>query len=207
MGGKIGFWNFLAKRYAKMSIPDMESYERKLDKTREYFNGDSKVFEFGCGTGSTAVLHSPFVKSILAIDFSPKMIEIARGKLVEHQVSNVTFEQTDIDKLPEGYGPFDVVMGMSILHLLDHRNDVLARVNALLKPGGVFISSTACIGEARGVMKGILKAGASIGLLPTIDFFTQNELIEDMRNAGFEIEYQWQPNEKAAVFIAARKPL
>jgi len=84
MGAKIGFWNFLAKRYARMSIGDMESYEHKLDKTRGYFNGDSDVFEFGCGTGSTAILHSPFVKNILAIDFSPKMIEIARASCSHH---------------------------------------------------------------------------------------------------------------------------
>ena len=205
MGANIGFWNFLAKRYARMSIGDMTSYEHKLDKAREYFDANTEMFEFGCGTGSTAVLHSPFVKSILAVDFSPKMIEIARGKLVEHQVSNVTFEQTDIDTLPDGYGPFDVVMGMSILHLLGDRSAVLAKVNALLKPGGVFISSTACIGGAGSVMKGFLKAGAGVGLLPHIDFFTLDELIQDLRDAGFEIEHQWQPNEKAAVFIAARK--
>ncbi|SHJ84831.1 Ubiquinone/menaquinone biosynthesis C-methylase UbiE [Shimia gijangensis] len=207
MGAKAGFWNFLAKRYARMSISDMDSYEFKLEKTREYFNSESEVFEFGCGTGSTAILHSPFVQSILAVDFSPKMIEIAHSKLSEHQVSNVTFEQTDIDSLPDGHGPFDVVMGMSILHLLDDKDAVLARVTDLLKPGGVFISSTACIGGAGGLLRGSLKTGGALRLLPHIDFFTLDELLQSMRDAGLEVEYQWQPNDKAAAFIVARKPV
>ncbi len=31
----------------------------------------------GCGTGTTALIHAPFVKHITGIDISPNMLEIA----------------------------------------------------------------------------------------------------------------------------------
>jgi len=36
--------------------------------------------EFGCGTGSTALLHASFVKHMTATDISDEMIEIAKQK-------------------------------------------------------------------------------------------------------------------------------
>jgi cyclopropane fatty-acyl-phospholipid synthase-like methyltransferase len=37
---------------------------------------DMEVLEFGCGTGSTAIVHAPHVKELRAIDISEKMIGI-----------------------------------------------------------------------------------------------------------------------------------
>ena len=57
-----------------------EVYKEKLEATRRYFDADSQVFEFGCGTGSTALHHAPFVQKIVATDISSNMIEIALGR-------------------------------------------------------------------------------------------------------------------------------
>jgi len=54
-------------------------------------------------------------------------------------------------------------------------------------------------------MKGFLKTGAALRILPHIDFFTLKELRQSICDAEFEIEDEWQPDEKAAIFIAARK--
>ena len=53
------FWDRLAKRYARMPVADQAAYETKLEKTRAFLRPDSRVLEFGCGTGSTAILHAP----------------------------------------------------------------------------------------------------------------------------------------------------
>ena len=74
------FWNIMAKRYSKSPVPDEAAYQKKLQVTRKYFRPDMKVFEFGCGTGSTAIVHAPYVKHIQAIDVSSKMVEIAEAK-------------------------------------------------------------------------------------------------------------------------------
>ena len=75
------FWDKIAKRYSKQPISDEAAYQKKLQVTRGYFQPGMKVLELGCGTGSTAIAHAPFVASIRAIDISSKMIAIAQSKV------------------------------------------------------------------------------------------------------------------------------
>ncbi|MEM9841084.1 MAG: SAM-dependent methyltransferase, partial [Pseudomonadota bacterium] len=67
MPDKAKFWDRIAEKYARQPISNQKAYEIKLDLTREYFTPQSNVLEFGCGTGSTAILHAPYVAHIHAI--------------------------------------------------------------------------------------------------------------------------------------------
>ncbi|MCI5105898.1 MAG: class I SAM-dependent methyltransferase [Pseudomonadales bacterium] len=203
--GQATFWNLIAKRYSKANIADQESYEKKLAITREYLEPESEVLEFGCGTGSTALLHAPHVKHILATDVATKMISIAEEKRVQGGVDNVSFEVNDLDGLVARGGQYDVVLGLNILHLLDDLDTALSQVATLTKEGGVFINSTACL---QGKYKAVRAVGAFfrlLGLFPTINAFTENELLEAHRRAGFAIEAQWAPEGGDVVFVVARK--
>ena len=162
------FWDKIAERYAKKPVADEAAYQKKLQVTRGYFRPDMEVLEFGCGTGSTAIAHAPYVKHIRAIDISSKMIEIAQGKAAADGVENVTFEQSTIDDLNVPDETFDAVMGHSVLHLLESKEDAIAKVHGMLKPGGVFVSSTACIGDFMKVFKVIAPIGRFFGLLPLV---------------------------------------
>lgn len=75
------FWDKIADKYSKQPIADEESYQKKLKVTQEYLKLNMKVLEFGCGTGSTAIIHAPHVQQIRAIDISQNMISIAKKKL------------------------------------------------------------------------------------------------------------------------------
>jgi hypothetical protein len=97
-----------------------------------------------------------------------------------------------------------VILGLSILHLLADKDAVIAKVFRLLKPGGVFISSTTCVGDTMGVFKLVAPLGKALGLLPRLDVMTTAELIASLTGAGFAIEQQWQPGKGKAVFIVAR---
>lgn len=165
-----------------------------------------KVLEFGCGTGSTALAHAPFVNHIRAIDFSEKMIAIAEAKRKAADIHNVSFECMTLDKLNVAENSFDIVLGLSILHLMKNWDETICRVFSLLKPGGLFISSTACIADTMKLFKLIAPIGQSIGLLPDLAIFKSAELEEKLRNAGFAIEHQWQPGKNQALFIVASKP-
>jgi len=57
--------------------------------------------------------------------------------------------ETDRNPAPKAGFSFDVVMVMSLLHLLRHLSAGLRRIHDLV-PGGLFISKTPCIGD-RGV--------------------------------------------------------
>ena len=45
-------WNRFADRYYASPISDEESYQKKLELTRNYMSPQSKILEFGCGTVS-----------------------------------------------------------------------------------------------------------------------------------------------------------
>ena len=200
------FWDRIAERYSKRPVADAASYQKKLQVTREYLRPDMEVLEFGCGTGSTAIIHAPHVKHIRAIDISSKMIEIARRKAAESQVENVTFEQSTIEAVAVADRSLDAVLGLSILHLLDNREEVIAKVRTMLKPGGLFVTSTACLGDTMKFFKLIGPIGHFLGLIPLVSVFTTEELEASLTNAGFDIDYQWQPGKGKAVFIVAKKP-
>ncbi len=206
MDPSVRFWDRIAERYSKRPIADEAAYQKKLQVTREYFRPDMDVLEFGCGTGSTAIAHAPYVKHIQAIDISSKMIEIAQGKAEAGAAENVTFEQSTIDELSVSDQTLDAVLGLSILHLLDNKEEVIAKVHKMLKLGGIFVTSTACIGDTMmKFLKFIVPIGEFFGLMPQVMVFTMKELEYSFTDAGFEIDYQWQPGKGKAVFIVAKK--
>lgn len=200
------FWDRIAKRYARSPIADEAAYQKKLKITQSYLRPDMEVLEFGCGTGSTALVHAPYVKHIRATDVSPRMLAYARSKAEAAGVDNVSFEQAAFADIAAPDDSFDAVLALSILHLLDDRDAALARVFRLLKPGGIFVSSTACVGDTMGWFRLIAPVGRAVGLLPLLRIFTTPQLERSVTEAGFVIEQQWQPGRGKAVFIVARKP-
>ena len=200
------FWDRIAQRYSQQPIADEASCQKKLAVTREYLQPDMKVLEIGCGTGSTAIIHAPYVKHIHAIDISSKMIEIAQSKADAESIANISFEQLTIDDLDAQDQALDVVLGLSILHLLENKEEVIAKVYKMLKPGGIFVSSTVCLEDSMSWLKVIAPLGKLLGLMPLVKFFTKEELEACLCNAGFAIEYSWQPGKGKAVFLVARKP-
>jgi len=199
------FWNKMAERYSKQAIADEASYLKKLQTTRDYFRPDMSVLEFGCGTGSTAIAHAPYVKHIRATDSSAKMIEIAQGKADAGHIENVSFECLKADELSVPDQTLDAVLGLSILHLLEDKEKVIAQVYKMLKPGGIFVTSTACIGSMGLLFGMIAPIGKFLRFFPLVKVFTIKELVNSLTNAGFQIDYQWLPGKNKAVFIVAKK--
>lgn len=199
------FWDRIAKRYARSPVADEASYRKKIEITREYLRPDMEVMEFGCGTGSTAIVHAPHVKHILAVDISSRMLEIARSKAEAERIGNITFRQSSIEQLELPDASLDVVLALSILHLLEDREAAIAKVREMLKPGGIFVSSTACLGDTMKYLKLVAPIGAFLGVLPLVRVFTAKELEDSVTGAGFDIEHAWQPGKGKALFIVARK--
>ena len=193
------FWDKIAERYSKRPVANEAAYQKKLQITHDYLQPEMEVLELGCGAGSTAITHAPYVNHIHAIDISTKMIDIAQGKADAKNIENVTFEQSTIDELCVASQTMDAVLGLSILHLLDNQEEVIAKVHKMLKPGGIFVTSTACIGDTMKFLKVIAPVGKFFGLMPLVKVFTTQELEDSLTDAGFEIDYQWQPGKGQAV--------
>lgn len=203
------FWDKVAKKYSKQPIADEAAYQTKLEITREYFRPDSKVLELGCGTGSTAILHAPHVAHIHAVDISPAMLDIAEEKARAEGITNVTFEEADVSSFSAPDESYDAVLTLSLLHLLENKEETMANIRRMLKPGGVFVSSTVCLGEKKSILRLILPIGRMLGFFPLVKALKVAELERSITQAGFKIVHQWLPKRRKddfkVVFIVAKK--
>ena len=184
MDREAKFWNKLADRYSRRPIADEAAYERKLEITRQYFQPDMDVLELGCGTGHLTM-------------------ELVRRYHADGGVFEVSVSQHPADRF--NYASLDVVMAHNVLHLLDDREEAIAEVHQMLKPGGVFVSSTACVGDMMLPLRLIVPVGRFLRLFPLVRVFSVARLKDSFEKAGFEIDYEWQPKKNAAVFIVCRK--
>ena len=199
------FWDKVSAKYHRNPIADPASYQEKLRLSQQHFKPDMNVLEFGCGTGGTAVQHAPHVAHLHAIDVSQSMLDIAHRQAQDSGVDNLTFERASIESFQAPAESYDAILGLSILHLLEDRQAAINKVFSMLKPGGLFISSTACIADRARIAKFIAPVGRLFGF-PLVRVFTEHELIGDLRESGFAIETQWRPEKAMAVFVIAMKP-
>jgi len=92
-----------------------------------------RVLEIGCGTGMFTEMFAQSGCNMIAVDISSDLLKKARLRnLPEDQVLfiNKRFEDCAIE------GPFDAVVGSSVLHHLEVV-EALSKIYELLKPGGI----------------------------------------------------------------------
>jgi ubiquinone/menaquinone biosynthesis C-methylase UbiE len=200
------FWDAAAEKYAKSAIGNEAVYQAKLKLTRDYFTSSSNVLELGCGTGSTAIAHAPFVNHFLATDISNNMLDVGRRRASEAGVENVTFEQTTVEKLQAPAASFDAVLALNILHLIDDPAATIHRVASFLKPGGIFVSSTVCLGDVvLNYYRLLIPIMRLLGKAPPVHYVKRSDLEGYFENSGFEIVSGRPPVKGEAAFIIAKK--
>lgn len=204
------FWDNVAKKYAKSPIKNMESYTYTLERTKSYLKPEDKILEIGAGTGSTAIELAPSVEQVTVTDISPEMMNIAKEKATEQNITNI--ECLTSDALASDLtGPYDVILAHNLLHLVEDLPETIARANALLKPGGLFISKTFCKPTSFGpplyyIMRLALPPMQLIGKAPFVAFLSIKELEEQITAQGFEIiETANYPVKETRRYIVARK--
>jgi ubiquinone/menaquinone biosynthesis C-methylase UbiE len=202
------FWDRIARKYATDPIADMDGYERTLARTRRYLKHDDVAYEFGCGTGTTALKLAPSVGRIVASDISGEMVAIAREKAATDNCTNAAFEVATPDAAPWPDASFDVALGFNVLHLVAARREALRGVHRLLKPGGLFITKTPCLGEMNPLIRLALPLMQLVGKAPYASFQTGDELEREIAATGFEIVERARHGSKGKdtrPFIVARK--
>ena len=204
MGTATHFWNWTAERYSRQAIADEASYQKKLAITQKYLTPDMHVVEFGCGTGSTAIMHAPAVKTYHAIDVSEKMIEIARGKAAEAGISNLSFTVGTLEEANVPDSSCDAILGLNILHLVPDLDGTLATVARMLAPGGRFFSSTICLKNLQGNLRRLALVARVLPFFPTVGSISVDDLKRRMERAGFAIEESFEQS-PGVVFLVAVK--
>ena len=200
------FWDNAAPKYAKSPISDMDGYRDTLARTISHLKPTDRVLELGCGTASTALDLAPHVAQLTATDVSPAMIEIAREKVSEASQHNITLLAAPAGdpSLAEG-APYDVILAMNLLHLVPDQAAALAQIRALLKPGGLFISKSACLGE-KWFFKPLVGIMRAIGKAPFVTHQRTHQMRQAILDHGFEmVEELIQPGMAPRLYMVARK--
>jgi ubiquinone/menaquinone biosynthesis C-methylase UbiE len=181
------FWDRIARKYAANPVADMAGYERTLARTRAHLNSGHEVLELGCGTGTTALRLAPAVGRIVATDISPEMIAIAREKAAAEGCRNAFFEVAAPESAPWPDATFDAALAFNVLHLVAAREAALRSVHRLLKPHGLFISKTPCLGDMSRLVRIAVPVMQALGKAPHVAFFSAEGLEREIAAAGFEI--------------------
>ncbi len=110
-----------------------------------HFSKDHRILELGCGGGrvSLGLLQSGY-SNVIATDFSPIMVSLARAVLADHEEAwEKIVEQQDATALTYPDKSFDRVIfafnGLMCLPSRDHRLAALRAIQRVLKPGGIFL--------------------------------------------------------------------
>jgi 2-polyprenyl-3-methyl-5-hydroxy-6-metoxy-1,4-benzoquinol methylase len=203
-------WDRMATKWDKPGVSLGAKDVKLIDKTKKYLGAESVVLDYGCATGSICFEITGTVKEVYGIDLSSKMIDIAKGKALENKTPNINFIHGSIFNEALKSESFDVITAFSILHLVEDTPPVFERINKLLKPGGVFISETPCMGNGKllsALIKGPLFLASKTGLLPRINFFEAKGLADAITKASFKIVENGDLSSGAIteVYIAAKK--
>jgi arsenite methyltransferase len=209
MNADAAFWNRLADKYSRTPVADPAAFERKIAVTRSRMTPRDVVLDIGCGTGSLALILAASAAHVHGLDLSSEMIRIANGKAAAQDVGNVSFHVGPFDDTFTAFAPgsLDGICAYSLLHLVADRPAVLARIHRLLKPGGFFVSSTACLGESWVPYRPLLTVMRWLGKAPMAKVISKRTVEDEIRGAGFVDVSQPDVGAKPTIaFVVATKP-
>ncbi len=97
-----------------------------------------RVLEVGCGTGRLTIPVAKRCKEVIAIDFSGRMIDVAKRKSSE--LNNILFKRVDVrNGLPFEDEQFDKVLAALVVNHIDNLERFFEEVHRVLKKGGIFV--------------------------------------------------------------------
>jgi ubiquinone/menaquinone biosynthesis C-methylase UbiE len=138
------FWDKQAKKFDSNQGQFEPANQVIVSGTKEYLDKNDITLDFGCATGIKTLALADSVRQIHGVDFSGAMINEALVRKSKSGLSTVSFKQGSIFDNTLEEASFDKIIAYSIVHLLEDADKAIQRINDLLKPGGLFISETAC---------------------------------------------------------------
>lgn len=156
------FWDNVAWVYDIFANVINRKANRQLCATVEQFiSPTDEVLECACGTGLLSEGIARRCKSLIATDFSAKMLRQAERKCRKY--SNITWEQANILQLRFPDECFDVVVAANVIHLLEDPYKALQELDRVCKKGGRMIIPTYMNGTDRGTTNGVSSAIGKAG--------------------------------------------
>lgn len=115
--------------------------DKAYESLIEVINIDGKrILDFGCGTGLLTERVSPLASSVVAIDSSPKMINVLKLKNLPNVTALSTpLTQELVNKNSACNKKFNIVVASSVLSFIPDYQSILKLLKSLLVTNGMFI--------------------------------------------------------------------
>ena len=201
------FWDKRSKVFDEQVLSVYENaYKKTIKRSIPFLKPEDTMLEIGCGTGNATIPLSQYVKKITAIDISEEMMLKAAEKAKEEGIENITFRQKDLLELDIEQESYDVVAAYNVLLYMKNQEKVLEKIYDILKPGGVFLSATDCLG--RNLSKESVRKfwKSKLHLMPYVSFDTPVGLMRKIQRKGFlVIEIVNLHRNPPNIFIVAQK--
>lgn len=145
-----------------------------------------RVLDLGSGAGIDAFIARDLAGEkgfVTGVDFTPKMIALARRNAKKLGFNNVTFIDGDIEALPIPDDSVDVVVSNCVLNLVPDKEAAFREMARVIAPGGHFcISDIVCRGHIPDAVRQAAEryAGCVAGALDEKDY------LRKLKDAGFE---------------------
>jgi SAM-dependent methyltransferase len=101
---------------------------------------DCRMLDIGSGYGAICVPASRFVRSVVAVDNDPRLLETARSWAQREGRTNMTFRNVSVLDLASD--SFDIVICSDVIEHVEDQEGVAAAIARSLAPGGVFYLTT-----------------------------------------------------------------
>ena len=200
------FWDRVSKLFGNsnrtMNSPALRTIKQYADK---YFTPTDMILDIGCGPGDITFEIARRTKFVYATDISEGMINSAKYRAVEQNISNAKFIRTNlIDKSFQALS-FDVITAFNMLQYVTDKQQLYSAIHEYLKPQGLFISSTACLNERKSMIRFMLTGMSTLKIGPDILFYKTSELENEIKESGFTIIEAGDISKIPERFIVARK--
>ena len=143
------FWSDVAPSYDSWVEAAFEDqYIAFKDHIAQAVGPQDRVLEVGSGTGNISLHIASHAGSVVGVDISPEMVEVAREKAAERDLGNVRFQVGDAYDLPFEDGSFDKVVCVNVLQTMRSPERAVREGLRVLGDGGEMISITYAYGDS-----------------------------------------------------------
>jgi malonyl-CoA O-methyltransferase len=146
----------------------------------------ARVLEVGCGTGKNSAWLVSQVRELIALDFSPGMLDVARRRV---RSDAARFVEHDITRpWPMDSGSVDVVVGNLVLEHVRELGPVFAEAARVLRAGGqLFFCELHPYRQLRGGQAHFVDAHTDETIHVAAYRHTVSEYVNDALAAGFTL--------------------
>ena len=200
------FWDKQSVRFEKQISRDEEEFHNVFEKIEKYLDKSDTLLDYACGIGTSSLNMAGHVKESQAIYISSGMIEIAKKRLSEKPNIQVEFIHTTIFNnqfKPESY---NCITAFNIMHLLDNTSKVIQHIYHLLKPGGLFISTTAFLADTA-MHRFIFSIIKFLGVVPHLRLLKINEFKSLLASEKFQVLESHKMSDTASNHLIIAKKL